>query len=233
MNASAQAKGTCLRTVDGEVLPLDPSRWLGTVTPEDGALLDLAEPPVLDVGCGPGRHVLELARRGRLALGVDASPQAALIARSRGAPVLERSIFDRIPGAGRWGSALLLDGSIGIGGRPVALLRRVRELLRPGGILLAELQPPGTPGRCLTVRLELAGAAGRWFPWATVGVDDAADVAHAAGLVAGSPWQAGARWFTRFTVPLQGWGAGPEGAACERQRALQGWGAGPEGAAQA
>jgi SAM-dependent methyltransferase len=181
--------------VQGEALPLDLPGWFGAPTAEDRALLDLAEPPVLDVGCGPGRHVLELARRGHLALGVEASPQAALIAQHRGAAVIERSIFDRIPGAGRWGSALLLDGSIGIGGRPAALLERVRGLLRPGGLVLAEIEPPGTAGRRLTVRLELGGAAGGWFPWATVGADDVGALARRAGLDAGRAWTGGRRWF--------------------------------------
>jgi SAM-dependent methyltransferase len=169
-------------------------------------VLDLAEPPVLDVGCGPGRHVLELARRGRLALGVEASPQAALIAKHRGAPVIERSIFERVPGAGRWGSALILDGSIGIGGRPAVLLRRVRELLRPGGLVLVEVEPPGTAGRRLTVRLELGGAAGGWFPWATVGADDMGALAARAGLASGPPWSGGRRWFVDLRAPHGGAG---------------------------
>ena len=198
---AANGSASCLRAVGGEVLPLDVDRWLAAVTPEDEALLDLAEPPVLDVGCGPGRHVLELSRRGRPALGVEASPHATVIARRQGARVLERSIFDGIPGAGRWGSALLLDGSIGIGGRPRALLRRIRSLLRTGGAVLAELEPPGRTGRHLTVRAECAGSVGGRFPWATVGVNDAPQLAREAGLVLEKRWRKGERWFARFEVP--------------------------------
>ncbi len=51
------------------------------------------------------------------------------IARRHGVNVLERSIFDHVPGAGRWRTALLLDGNIGIGGDPVALLERLGDLL--------------------------------------------------------------------------------------------------------
>ena len=36
---------------------------------------------VLDVGCGPGRHALELARRGASVVGVDASPEFIELAR--------------------------------------------------------------------------------------------------------------------------------------------------------
>src|SRR5205823_333854 len=78
--------------------------------------------PVLDVGCGPGRHVLALARRGVLAVGVDVTPAAVRYARARGAPVFRGSVFAAVPGVGHWRTALLLDGNIGIGGRPVVLL---------------------------------------------------------------------------------------------------------------
>ncbi len=54
-----------------------------------------------------------------------------------------RSVFDRVPGAGRWRTALLLDGNIGIGGDPAALLRRVAELLRRDGTVLCECDAPG------------------------------------------------------------------------------------------
>src|SRR5436309_6487047 len=94
-------------------------RWLSRPAPEEEAVLDLALAPVLDVVCGPGRHLRALGERGLPALGVDPAPHAADLARRTGAAVLERSIFDRIPRAGRWGSALLFDGSVGIGGRPV------------------------------------------------------------------------------------------------------------------
>ena len=83
--------------------------------------------PVLDVGCGPGRLVLGLAQRGTVALGVDPAPAAVALARSRGAPVLQRSVFDPLPGQGRWRTVLLADGNIGIGGDPepaAAPLRR-------------------------------------------------------------------------------------------------------------
>src|SRR5680860_1287544 len=54
-------------------------------------------PAVLDVGCGPGRHVLACAERGMIALGLDAAA-AIEIALARGAPVLQRSIFASVPG---------------------------------------------------------------------------------------------------------------------------------------
>lgn len=151
--------------------------------------------PVLDVGCGPGRHVLALAQRGVVAMGVDPAPSAVSIAARRGAPVLERSVFAPLPGMGRWRSALLLDGNIGIGGDPLSLLQRLRELLAAGGTVLAEVQAPGTPTRSVSVRLEVDGRPGPAFPWATVSVDATEGLGARAGFDLTDLWRAGARWF--------------------------------------
>ncbi|MDQ6797207.1 MAG: class I SAM-dependent methyltransferase, partial [Actinomycetota bacterium] len=62
-------------------------RWLGPADSEDERLLDRAVGPVLDIGCGPGRHLLALARRGVEATGIDVTPAAVRVARSRGASV--------------------------------------------------------------------------------------------------------------------------------------------------
>jgi SAM-dependent methyltransferase len=153
---------------------------------------------VLDVGCGPGRHVLALARQGRLVLGIDVAPGALVLARAQGAPVLERSVFARIPGVGRWGTALLLDGNVGIGGDPPSLLRRLASLLRPGGRVLAELERPGAPSGPEQVRMEVGDRRGPWFPWARVGVDDAGDLATEGGFRLVHVWKGGDRWFARL-----------------------------------
>src|SRR4051812_13782284 len=133
-----------LRDETGTARPLPVDAWLGAAGAVDERVLDCARGPVLDVGCGPGRHVHALARRGVLAVGIDISPVAAALARRRGATVLETSIFDRIPGAGSWRTALLLDGNIGIGGHPDALLARLASLVARGGTVLVELDPPGS-----------------------------------------------------------------------------------------
>jgi len=179
-------------------LAVDGNRWLAQPAPEEEAVLDLAEGPVLDVGCGPGRHVMALAGRGVMALGIDITPSAVRLARRRGALVLERSVFDHVPGKGRWGSALLLDGNVGIGGDAYALLARLATLLRPGGRVLAELDAPSAPRHQATVRLEHRGRPGPWFPWAWVSVDRLPKMAEAAGMVVVDVWSSGDRWFARL-----------------------------------
>ena len=184
-----------LRAASGRLLLLDGQRWLQRATGADERVLELVDGPVLDVGCGPGRHVLSLARRGLVTMGIDISLPALIVARSAGAPVLQRSIFDRVPASGRWGTALLLDGNVGIGGCPTTLLRRVRKLLRPGGRILVEVSGPGPADGVEQVRFELDHAVGPWFLWASVGVDGLAALAGDAGLDLVRAWCDGERWF--------------------------------------
>src|SRR5262245_10811783 len=104
-----------LRTADGDLVLLPLERWQAPPGPAEQPGLARAHGPVLDIGCGPGRHTRALASRGVMALGIDTSPSAVASARQSGCPVLRRSVFDRLPREGRWGSALLIDGNIGIG----------------------------------------------------------------------------------------------------------------------
>jgi SAM-dependent methyltransferase len=184
-----------LRAPDGTALPARAHRWFEPLTVEDDAVLARAVGPALDVGCGPGRHVLALAERGVVSLGIDITPAAVDLARRRGAPVLARSVFGRVPGAGRWSSALLLDGNLGIGGHPAALLERVASLLEPGGAVLVELEPPGTAPAAELVRFDIGDVEGPWFPWTAVGADDLTTPAAAAGLAVEDVWPIADRWF--------------------------------------
>jgi len=68
--------------------------------------------------------------------------------------VLERSVFEPLPGERRWATVILLDGNIGIGGDPVVLLSRVTELLAADGMAVVEVEPPGATSTTMTVRVE-------------------------------------------------------------------------------
>jgi SAM-dependent methyltransferase len=197
----APAPAARLRLADGTLEPLPLDRWLGPVDDADAEVLDWAQAPVIDLGCGPGRHAAALRAAGVGALGVDLSPVAISIARRRGAAVVLADLFTGVPHAGRWRTALLLDGNIGIGGAPEALLRRTRELLAPGGSALVEVDGPGAPTYRTRVRLEARDAVSDWFAWARVGVDGIRGLSHAAGLEAREPFGAGGRWFARLLAP--------------------------------
>ncbi|EOD66826.1 hypothetical protein, partial [Amycolatopsis vancoresmycina] len=139
-----------------------------------------------------------LAGRGVVALGVDSSRTAVALTRRRGGSALQRNIFDRLPGEGRWQHALLADGNIGIGGDPAALLRRTARLIAADGDVLVELEPPGHGLRHERVRLRPGHADVAWFTWAWVGVDAIAEVAVRAGLRVGWTTRRGQRWFARL-----------------------------------
>lgn len=188
-----------LRSTCGRVIPLHVDRWFDEPGPEERRLLRHAIGPVLDVGCGPARHVLALGRRGVPALGIDVAEGAVTIARGRGAPVLRGSVFDPLPLEGSWSTALLLDGNVGIGGDPRRLLARVRDLLRPGGRALLEVEAPGEGAHALVVRAERLGApTSEGFAWALVGADEVAALAAATGFGTAVMWHDGGRWFARL-----------------------------------
>lgn len=179
---STTSRTIVLRSASGAVQPLDVGRWSTSASPVEHGLLAVVCGPTLDVGCGPGRLVAALAERGVPALGIDVAPAALRQARHRGAPVLDRSVFDRVPAEGRWPNVLLFDGNIGIGGDPAALLARVAALLAPDGVAIVEVEPPGRGLQREAVVLECDGARTPWFPWAWVGVDAVEPLAVSAGL---------------------------------------------------
>ena len=172
----------CLELRDGSIRELPVASWHGPATAGELALLGELPAPVLDVGCGPGRIAAALSAAGTPSLGIDIAPAAVRCATESGAAALCRSVFDAVPGEGRWGSLVLLDGNVGIGGDPVALLRRCRELGRSGARLVLEVDPPGVPGGTTEARIHTADAEpGPWFPWSVVSVDDLEQLARAAG----------------------------------------------------
>lgn len=177
-------------------LPLD--RWLDDAPEDEELLLDRAVGPVLDIGCGAGRHLVALSARGIEATGVEVSNRAVEIARRRSAHVVHGSVFDLLE-AGGWRTALLIDGNIGIGGEPEKLLAQTAALLEPRGTALVELEPPGSETRILNLRLEGPGEVSEWFPWAWVGTDGIEDLALTTGLHVVEVWPIGERWFAQLS----------------------------------
>ncbi len=187
-----------LCTPDGHALDLPVHRWFAAATEAEHGALDRMVGPALDVGCGPGRHLVALAERGVFAVGIDISRGLLDVARARGANVLERSVFERIPGATRWRSALLLDGNIGIGGEPVALLSRVADLLAGDGRIIVEIDPHEPRDGVVLVRAETPTATGPWFRWTTVGPRRLASIADTVGLDVVDAWDADDRCFVHL-----------------------------------
>jgi SAM-dependent methyltransferase len=97
---------------------------------------------VLDVGCGPGRHSLSLARRGFEVVGVDHSEEFVRLARESAAEQgLTSATFEcadvrDLAHAGEFDATICLcQGGFGLlGGRDeLAVFGRIAATLRPGG----------------------------------------------------------------------------------------------------
>jgi SAM-dependent methyltransferase len=96
---------------------------------------------VLDVGCGPGRHALALARQGIVVTGIDASPDFVRLARDAAAVEHLDARFEvldvrELAYHGGFDAAICLcQGGFGLlGGRDeVDVFRRIARAVRPGG----------------------------------------------------------------------------------------------------
>lgn len=183
-----------LRLGDGRLVPLPVDRWAGPVTAADESMLARATGAVLDVGCGPGRLTAALHRRGVEVLGLELLPEVPVLVRRAGAPLLIADVFAPLPGG--WRSVLLADGNLGIGGDAVRLLRRVRSLLDPDGVVLCELSPYGDVTG--PVRLEGLGVTSSWFGWPMPGRRALPALARTAGLAVREDWECDGRAFAEL-----------------------------------
>ncbi|PSM45422.1 SAM-dependent methyltransferase [Streptomyces dioscori] len=192
-----------LRRADGWLLPLEVERWCARADAVDLEILGRCEGSVLDIGCGPGRLVAELAGQGRRVLGIDVSAAAVSRTTRLGGPALRRSVFEPLPAEGRWDTALLVDGNIGIGGDPRALLARLTDLLVPAGLLIAETVPMDVDERVRVHITDARGADGPGtpptpgtpFPWARIGTRALIRHATRADWTAVDQWATGGRSF--------------------------------------
>jgi SAM-dependent methyltransferase len=191
-----------IRRTDAGVWRIDVERFLAPADAGDLAAIANIDGPVLDIGCGPGRMVKAAIDQGHLTLGIDVSTAAVSIARDQGLPVMRTSVFDPIPAEGTWGTVLLFDGNIGIGGDPRALLERCWQLLRPGGRILIETH--ADPDRDVTISGVLVDdfqRASLPFPWTEVGSRSLRADASAAGLAVTREWTAAGRSFVEYERP--------------------------------
>ncbi|MGI8457986.1 MAG: DUF2064 domain-containing protein [Propionibacteriaceae bacterium] len=182
-------------TADGvDPVGIDVARWSAPVDDVDAMLVARCRPPVLDLGCGPGRLVVALLDAGVPALGVDVSAAAVATGRLHGAPALRRDLADRLPLEGRWGSVVLLDSNVGMTGDVAGLLARCAELVAPGGLIICEVDPDPDVADTRTVHLSADGQLAT-VEWSRAGSRAVVAAARVLDLVVAEEWNAGGRAF--------------------------------------
>ncbi|MRK00184.1 SAM-dependent methyltransferase [Aeromicrobium sp. S22] len=182
-DAAFSGKATQVVGDSGGHEPFEVGVWSSDPDWIDHALfIDPCDGATLDVGCGPGRLVGEIARRDVPAMGIDVSIEAVRQTRFRGADALLGDIFLEIPDEGEWKYALLADGNLGIGGDPARLLARLREVLSPDGVVIAEVAEHGAGLVREERQLLVEGRLSVAFDWAVVGLDAIEAVAAEGGM---------------------------------------------------
>lgn len=176
-------------------LEIDLGRWTRPADRVDELVVARCESPVVDIGCGPGRMVAALQRSGRAALGIDISTAAVAVSRRAGGQVLRRDLRLPLASEGRWGTALLLDGNIGIGGDVSWLLRRCRDIVGGGGLIICEIDPDPARDEAFEVVLSRPGCHSSPIPWASVGAHALVRVAATLDLIVTESWDADRRSF--------------------------------------
>ena len=209
-----------IRRDDGHVDRHDPALYfMPDPFAHEIALLDMAEGPVLDVGCGAGRTLLWLQRRGVDAAGVDLSPGAVAVARDRGCHgVTQADILARTPAIPReaFRTLTVFGNNIGIGGTyegAETLLRNLADAAAPDcrllvtGLDIAKTDQEhhlayhqrnidaGRPRGEITMRFEYQGRTGAWMRWYHPEPRELDALAQATGWVVETMAPAGGAFF--------------------------------------
>lgn len=102
--------------------------------------LELSHGDILDVGAGSGCHSLALMSMGKTVTAIDISPLSVSVMKKRGVDAVNVNLYDE-SFAKRFDTVLMLMNGTGIIGTlenlPV-FFNRIRQLLKPGGVLLID-----------------------------------------------------------------------------------------------
>ena len=158
---------------------------------------------VLDVGCGPGRHLLWLQEKGFTVTGIDVSPLAVEVARLRGARdcrVMDARSLRFPPDS--FETIIMMGNNFGIAGGVEGtreMLRGFHRITTEEGIIIATSRDPldtdnprhlayhernrqrGRPPGLVTIRFEFRGEVGPWFDLFLATPEEMAEIAASAG----------------------------------------------------
>ncbi|GAA2481704.1 class I SAM-dependent methyltransferase [Winogradskya humida] len=127
---------------DGMVTVNDVAKYLVPApewNPVERLACERAHGRVLDVGCGPGRHAVQLMTQGLMVIGLEPSPGAAAVARARDVTVVEGTVRGLEAEIGTFDTILLGGQNIGLLENPESapgLLRKLAGRGRSGASLL-------------------------------------------------------------------------------------------------
>ncbi|MFQ5809156.1 MAG: class I SAM-dependent methyltransferase [Armatimonadota bacterium] len=112
------------------------------VSPQEEDALQHARGRLLDIGCGPGRVLLYLQKRGLEVTGIDSSPLTVEVARERGArDVRLMSLAELDFPAGSFETALFFGNNFGLAGTLDAtrdVLRTLHDVLSADGRIIGQ-----------------------------------------------------------------------------------------------
>jgi hypothetical protein len=123
------------------------------------------------------------------------SSVAVNMSMARGGPALRRRIDEVLPAEGRWGTALLMDSNVGMGGDVAVLLARCMQLVMPGGLIICEVDESPERHEVHHVVLRTQHAFSHPLAWAQIGTVALIEVARSLDLVLMEEWTAGGRAF--------------------------------------
>jgi SAM-dependent methyltransferase len=173
-------------------------------TEKEREILYSARPRALDIGCGPGRHLLDLQDR-LFAVGLDVSEPVLRVCKERGGRNLVLGSARRLPfKEGAFGTVLLMSNGLGILGGidiTVEMLREARRALSDlDGNLIAHTTDPlaeesgvgedyiskneseGRPPGLLRIRLRYGDVVGPWFSLMLLTPEEVEDVLDRSGF---------------------------------------------------
>jgi len=165
--------------------------------------LRLARGRVLDLGCGPGRVLLELQRRGVQAVGVESGPVVARVARRRGARnVKQMRVEDVDRLRGRFDTVVMFGNNFGMLGtvpKTRRLLRKLHAKTTEGARILAGNMDPyyttdplhlayhernrrrGQLPGAIRIRLRYQNVVTRWLDWLFVSIPELEEIVDGTG----------------------------------------------------
>jgi SAM-dependent methyltransferase len=112
----------------------------------DAAALRYATGRIVDIGCGAGRHVQYLQKRGFRAEGIDPSPLTVKVCRLRGIKDVRVGSLETLPnGRKRYDTFIMFGNNFGLFGskrHAHAMLRRLLKCSTPHARIIAECRNP-------------------------------------------------------------------------------------------